>query len=82
MKKLTPAADEFTVRLVRGFSSTRPSPPSPVELEGARSGFEGARSELEGARSVQQEREGGRERSKLVGTTILVDSLHPDFQAR
>ena len=25
---------------------------------------------------------GGSERSRLVGTTILVDSLHPDFQSR
>ena len=53
MKRVAPAAEEFSVRLVRGFGG-----------------------EDRGTGAMP------RERSKLVGSTILVDSLHPDFQAR
>ena len=67
MKKLAPAAEQFTVRLVRGLPGLLT--PTEPQADGATAGG----SEL---------LEPPRERSRLVGSVILVDSLHPDFQAR
>ena len=79
MKKLAPPAEEFSVRLVRGLG-----PPS-GDADGG--GSEGGGGGEDGGGDAGSPTPPPpptlpRERSRLVGSTILVDATHPDFQAR
>eukprot|EP00308_Calcidiscus_leptoporus_P022174 CAMPEP_0119361658 /NCGR_PEP_ID=MMETSP1334-20130426/8918_1 /TAXON_ID=127549 /ORGANISM="Calcidiscus leptoporus, Strain RCC1130" /LENGTH=354 /DNA_ID=CAMNT_0007376727 /DNA_START=128 /DNA_END=1192 /DNA_ORIENTATION=+ len=70
MKKIAPVVEELSVRLVRGLD-THSMAPGEVGRDDAAAG-----------QSPSLTDESMRERSKLVGTTILIDQLHPDFKAR
>lgn len=81
MKKLAPAAEQFTVKLVRGLPGQL-EPPSDLEPPDGEGASEGAGVKAASERRRDPLLEAARERSRLVGSVILVDSLHPDFQAR
>ena len=89
MKKLAPSAEEFRVRLVRGLSAPEMAPEEMAgvaEADGEASDGDGAAAGGTAAAAAEAARlaaaVAGRERSRLVGTTILVDATHPDFEAR
>ena len=80
LKRLAPPPDEFTVRLVRGLASDAPDDPHGSGEGGGEGG--GGESETEPLSSKTLSSRVARPRSLLVGSTILVDSCHPDFKAR
>ena len=89
MKKLAPSAEEFRVRLVRGLAAPEMAPEEMAgvaEADGEASDGDGAAAGGTAAAAAEAARlaaaVAGRERSRLVGTTILVDATHPDFEAR
>ena len=86
MKRMVPAADAFSIRLVRGFGPTAVIADGLAAENSDSSGNSAAETSAAERSLGLVERSPGlvasRERSKLVGNTILVDSLHPDFQAR
>ena len=77
-KKLSPAAEQFTVRLVRGLPGQEDAPQEGSSGEGDLARTVGSEA-VAAAAAVAR---GPRERSRLVGSVILVDSLHPDFKVR
>ena len=93
MKRQAPAAESFSVRLVRGFSDAL-APRAASSALAARPRAEagnGVPADPAGPGEAAADAEGfdavrppslPRERSRLVGSTIYVDADHPDFQAR
>eukprot|EP00900_Chrysochromulina_parva_P020111 jgi/Chrpa1/28100/Chrysochromulina_OHIO_Genome00004213-RA len=73
MKRQAPAAEQFSVRLVRGLEK---------RVAGAAAMDEAGAAELRRAVEAVLPPPLPRERSRLVGSTIFVDADHPDFQAR